>query len=120
MVPALVLYFCWAKYRRGFGCYVELCVDGVLFKMKAECPDENLLYTRAMTHDNKFDPQSPEELYSPLKSIEPTVNEIVELVDKEKSLYQMKSKADFDSLPEFNWYDIFPRKETKSKKNKRG
>jgi hypothetical protein len=59
-------------------------------------------------------------LYSKLKSIEPTVNEIVELVDNAKSLYNMKSKEDFDSVPEFNWYDIFPRKETKSKKNKRG
>ena len=65
-------------------------------------------------------PQSPEELYSKLTRIEPTVEEIVELVDKEESIYNMKSKADFDSLPEFNWYGVFPRKETKSKKPRSG
>ena len=109
--------FCTGRYMAGFGCYVELCIDGVLFSFRAEVPNADVLDVRAIKHENQFSFMTdPEELFNNLCSIQPTVlDDMVQLVDAEKSLYRLSSWEAYQALPEFNWFDIFPRKE-KAKK----
>lgn len=107
--------WCNARYCAGFGCYVELCIEGVLFSLRAEVPDENILDVRAIKHEGQFEfMKDPGDLYNNLHSLQPTVVEdMVQEVDKEKMLYKLSSWESFHALPEFSWYDIFPRKESK-------
>ena len=60
-----------------------------------------------MMHEKSLDCESPEALYQSVPVVAPSVTSIIQVVDAENQLYRLDSEETLDSLPEWDWYQIF-------------
>ena len=98
---------CATKYRAKFGVVCEAHRPKVgLFYMRAPCPDEDIIDLRAMRleRDNPH-LTTPQALYDSLPVIHPSRTSLVEEV--EDGIFKVKSEADFDAMPHFEWQQVF-------------
>jgi hypothetical protein len=123
---------CGTTYKTKYGIIVEIVtpgVDGILY-CRAPVPDEHINDMRAMLHESKLKPMTPEALYQAVPACKPSITSLI--VERKTDCHgnlcgnrrTFRSKKDYQDLPEFDWYEVFhisgyelpPRPPTKKQK----
>jgi hypothetical protein len=102
---------CTAKYRAGWGQLVQLELpssDGTrldVYYMRAEVPPWDVEDVRGCALEATHKPQTAEELYTALATIEPVRSSIV--VETSPGHTHICDEQVWDQLPYFKWWQIF-------------
>jgi hypothetical protein len=106
---------CGTTYRTKYGVIVEIVapgVDGILY-CRAPVPDEHVNDMRAMMHEQKLKPTTPEALYQAVPVCKLSLTSLIverktdchgNLCDNQ---WTFRSKKDYQDLPEFDWRQVF-------------
>ena len=82
--------------------------SGVLYYMRAECPNEDVLDVRAMKMEKEFGGSlSPAALFARIPIIRPSTSELVSVIDVASGHFKFRSWPDYEKLPQMAWDDIF-------------
>ena len=96
---------CKSRYHAGWGQVVIIEEpDGTVLYVRAECPPWDLEDVRAMNTEATVSAESVKELYDKIRSIEPSVNDIVGT--DEAGLKYIKKYEDFQAMPFFSWEEL--------------
>ena len=92
---------CFTRYHAGWGQVVIIEEsDGTVSYVRAECPPWDLEDVRAMKTEATVSAESGKKLYDKIRSIEPSVNDIVGM-DADGCKY-IKKYEDFQAMPFFS------------------
>lgn len=99
---------CAARFRAKWGVVLEVrCRDGENVLFKAECPDWHKEDIRAMAYEERYRPNSPEELYSKVPVAAPTTSDLVQAVDVAAGVYRMRDDDAYKALATLPWGQFF-------------
>jgi hypothetical protein len=98
---------------------VEITIDGKIYGLRSELPDDDTLDIKAMDLERKHkDASTAQALYDPIPMIAPTETEYVKCIDVEKGHYRLsfsddeKTSSDVETtssymgMPVWRWSDI--------------
>ena len=92
---------CKSRYHAGWGQVVIIeQSDGKVFYVRAQCPSWDLEDVRAMKTEATVSAESVKELYDKIRSINPSVNDIVGM--DASGLKYIKKYEDFQAMPFFS------------------
>jgi hypothetical protein len=101
---------CHAKYNAGWGVIIEMRFqneEGLRY-FSSEAPDDHIKDALSMKHEHDLGHlvTTPEELYTRMRAVAPTVNSIIHCVDEEKGHYRLPDALDLAAIPEWSWYEF--------------
>jgi hypothetical protein len=102
---------CEARYNASWGQVVEVarvCTstrEVERFYMRADVPSWDVEDIRAMELEASLPVSSAEDLYSRVKRVEPSLNDVI--VKDAEGFKRVRDPATFNALPEFKWAEIF-------------
>ena len=82
--------------------------DGTVSYVRAQCPPWDLEDVRAMKTEATVSAESVKELYDKIRSINPSVNDIVGM-DADGCKY-ITNQEDFEKMPFFSWDELLTLK----------
>ena len=110
---------CNANYKTSWGVFVEITIDGKIYGLRSELPDDDTLDIKAMDLERKHkDASTAQALYDPIPMIAPTETEYVKCIDVEKGHYRLSFSDDektfsdvetassYMGMPLSSWSDI--------------
>ena len=97
---------CTSDYRSKFGCLCEVLAPGEteILYVRTEVPSEHVQDVRAMYHEEKLAPKSPEELYNQVPVAYPSKTPLIEEVSP--GVARFVSYEVRAAIPEWNWNNI--------------
>jgi hypothetical protein len=98
---------CNKYYKRKWGVFVEVNVDGRIYSLRSRIPDEDTLDIKAMDLELKHkDKSTAQALYDAIPMNAPTETQYMRPLDAEKGQYSLRSKEDYRALPTWNWTNM--------------
>jgi hypothetical protein len=76
---------------------------------RSEVLDDHIKDALSVKHEHDLGHlvTTPEELYTRMRAVAPTVNSIIHCVDEEKGHYRIPKALDLAAIPEWSWYELF-------------
>jgi len=98
---------CNANYKTSWGVFVEITIDGKIYGLRSELPDDDTLDIKAMDLERKHkDASTAQALDDAIPMIAPTETQYVQCLDETKGQYTIINKALFMELPEWDWKKV--------------